>query len=100
MSSLNLTVTQQVKKLNLTVVQNGHVVTIQPTISVAGVGGGSSTLVGLTDTDISSPNNGEALVYNSTTSKWENSAVITDIDGGTSASIYTEFQVFDAGNSI
>lgn len=33
---------------------------------------GSSTLVGLTDVDISSPTNGQILKYNSTTQKWEN----------------------------
>lgn len=35
-------------------------------------GGGSSTLSGLTDVDLSSPTNGQILKYNSTTQKWEN----------------------------
>lgn len=34
--------------------------------------GGSSTLSGLTDTNISSPSNGQVLGYNSTSQKWEN----------------------------
>ena len=37
-----------------------------------GGGGGSSTLSGLTDVDISNPSNGQTLVYNSTSGKWEN----------------------------
>lgn len=39
-----------------------------------GGGGGSSTLAGLTDVTISSPTNGQALVYDSTSSKWVNGA--------------------------
>lgn len=35
-------------------------------------GGGSSTLAGLTDTDITSPQDGQFLVYNGTSSKWNN----------------------------
>lgn len=38
----------------------------------AGSGGGSSTLSGLTDTNITTPSNGQALVYNSTGGNWEN----------------------------
>ena len=38
----------------------------------AGPGGGSSTLSGLTDVDISNPTDGQTLVYNATTGKWEN----------------------------
>lgn len=34
----------------------------------------SSTLVGLTDTNISSPTNGQALIYDSVSSKWVNGA--------------------------
>lgn len=37
-----------------------------------GGGGGSSTLAGLTDVDISNPTNGQTLVYNATSGKWEN----------------------------
>lgn len=38
-------------------------------------GGGSSTLAGLTDTTITSPTDGQFLVYNGTTSKWVNQTV-------------------------
>ena len=44
-----------------------------------GGGGGATTLDQLTDTTINSPQNGQVLVYNSTTAKWTNSGVI---DGG------------------
>lgn len=37
-------------------------------------GGGSSTLSGLTDVDISNPSDGQTLVYNATSDKWENGA--------------------------
>lgn len=40
----------------------------------SGGGGGSSTLSGLTDVDISNPTNGQTLVYNATSGKWENGA--------------------------
>lgn len=36
--------------------------------------GGSTTLSGLTDVDISNPSDGQMLVYNSTSGKWENGA--------------------------
>lgn len=39
-----------------------------------GGGGGSSTLSGLTDVDISNPTDGQVLVYNAATGKWENGA--------------------------
>lgn len=45
--------------------------------------GGSSTLDGLTDVDISSPTNGQILKYNSTTQKWENAD-----EGGSSQRTY------------
>lgn len=37
-------------------------------------GGGSSTLSGLTDVDISNPTDGQTLVYNANSGKWENGA--------------------------
>lgn len=37
-----------------------------------GGGGGSSTLSGLTDVDISNPSDGQTLVFNSASGKWEN----------------------------
>lgn len=42
-------------------------------------GGGSSTLSGLTDVDISNPSDGQTLVYNATSGKWENGAGGGDI---------------------
>lgn len=42
-------------------------------------GGGSSTLSGLTDTNISSPSAGQTLKYNNSSSKWENSDFPTEI---------------------
>ena len=39
-----------------------------------GGGGGSSTLAGLTDVQLTSPANGQALVYNGTSRKWVNGA--------------------------
>lgn len=40
--------------------------------AAGGGGGGSSTLSGLTDVDISNPADGQTLVYNQTSGKWEN----------------------------
>lgn len=45
--------------------------------------GGSSTLDGLTDVDLSSPTNGQILKYNSITQKWENAD-----EGGSSQRTY------------
>lgn len=73
----------------------GSTVTITPTLqsgtkiadySINGVsgelyaptgGGGSSTLAGLTDTTITTPTDGQFLVYDGTTSKWVNQTVPT-----------------------
>jgi hypothetical protein len=63
--------------------------------------GGSTTLAALTDTDVSSPTNGQVLAYNSTTSKWEpdNSAGSGGIEryeythSGSSLSIGTDITV-------
>ena len=38
----------------------------------ANLGGGASSLAGLSDVDLSSPTNGQVLGYNSTSQKWEN----------------------------
>ena len=46
----------------------------------APTGGGSSTLAGLTDTDINTPTDGQYLTYNATSSKWVNT---TGGGGGT-----------------
>lgn len=42
--------------------------------SAKGGPGGASTLSGLTDVDISNPTDGQTLVYNATSGKWENGA--------------------------
>lgn len=39
-----------------------------------GGGGGSSTLSGLTDVDITDPTDGQTIVYNASAGKWENGA--------------------------
>lgn len=44
-----------------------------------GGGGGSSTLSGLTDVDITSASNGQVLTYDSTAEKWENAAAIDEL---------------------
>ena len=38
-------------------------------------GGGSSTLAGLTDVDISNPSDGQTLVFDATSQKWKNGSV-------------------------
>lgn len=40
--------------------------------SAKGGPGGASTLSGLTDVDISNPSDGQTLVFNATSGKWEN----------------------------
>jgi hypothetical protein len=56
---------------------------------VGGSGGGGSiitqTLAGLSDVSISGPTNGQALVYNNTSAKWQNSStLIADLTGNAS----------------
>lgn len=41
-------------------------------VKSAGGGGGSSTLAGLSDVNISNPTDGQTLVFNATSGKWEN----------------------------
>jgi hypothetical protein len=53
--------------------------------SGGGGGGGVTSLAGLTDVSISSPINGQPLTYNSTTTKWSNSSVITASLNGTAS---------------
>ena len=54
-------------------------------------GGGSSTLDGLTDVNISSPTNGQALVYDATNQVWING----NVSGGGGGGSYTETILFD-----
>lgn len=49
-------------------------VLVMDEISAGGGGGGSSTLSGLTDVAISSPANGQSLVFDSSLNKWKNGA--------------------------
>lgn len=51
--------------------------------------GGSTTLSGLTDVDISNPSDGQTLIYNSTSGKWENGA------GGGNSDIFIVHKTFD-----
>ena len=58
--------------------QSGQVITWNGSAWVYDIpsgGGGSSTLYGLTDVNISNPTNGQALVYNATSQKWENQTI-------------------------
>lgn len=64
-------------------------------VGVAGAsGGGASTLANLTDTDITSPTDGQVLTYNGTTGKWGNQnpsggvaeSVVGPVENGTTAS--------------
>ena len=68
-------------------------------------GGGSSTLSGLTDVDISNPANGQTLVYDAASQKWENGSGLSgsgvmvvgldwDIGDGTLDKTWKE--IFDA----
>lgn len=98
---------QDYKKCRLTVLAVG-----------AGSGSGSSTLAGLTDVDTSAAANGKALVYNSTTSKWEAQTISgggagtapgffvhkNNVDQTVTASSYQKLtwntEVFDIGNNF
>lgn len=64
-------------------------------VNIAGAsgGGGASTLANLTDTDITSPTDGQVLTYNGTTGKWGNQtpsgvaeSVVGTVENGTTAS--------------
>lgn len=60
----------------------------------SGGGGGSSTLAGLTDVDLSSPTDGQGLIYDATNSKWINGTV-----SGGGGSGFTETSLFTGGVS-
>jgi hypothetical protein len=65
---------------------------------VGGSGGGGSvvtqTLAGLSDVSISGPTNGQPLVYNSTSGKWENSStLVANLTGNASTATTASFAV-------
>jgi hypothetical protein len=51
--------------------------TLKITEVSGGGGGGATTLTALTDVAITEPTEGEALTYNATTTKWENSVIVS-----------------------
>lgn len=59
-----------------------------------GGGGGSSTLAGLSDVNLTSPANAQVLKYNSTSQKWENA---NESGGG---STYTAGNNIDITNDV
>lgn len=65
-------------------------------------GGGSTTLAELTDTDITTPSNGQVLTYDGTSEKWENAAIpAQSVDGlsDTNITTPTEGQVLTYDNT-
>lgn len=74
-----------------------------------GGGGGASTLSGLTDVDISNPSDGQTLVYNTTSGKWENGSgaggvlIINDVGEGDEGALdktYAEIKTAYLGGRI
>lgn len=63
-------------------ITTGSTINVSVTTGVLG-SGGSSTLEGLTDTNITSPSNDEVLKYNSTSGKWENGVDDNEADATT-----------------
>lgn len=63
--------------------------------SGGGGGGGSTTLAGLLDVAISNPQNGDALIYNATSGKWENQAI-----GGSTGTLSSIGLVMPTGFSV
>lgn len=62
----------------------------------SGGGGGGGSLAGLVDVDLSNPTNGQALVYNATSQKWENQT----IGGGGSGTLTSIGLVMPTGFSV
>ena len=58
-------------------------------------GGGSTTLAGLLDVAITNPKNGDALIYNATSGKWENQAI-----GGSTGTLSSIGLVMPTGFSV
>lgn len=57
--------------------------------------GGSSTLSGLTDVDISNPSDGQTLVYNASAGKWENGS-----GGGSFSGVRVFEAIYGNDNSL
>ena len=74
------------------------------TIVGGDVGGSATTIASLDDTDITSPGNGQALTYNTTSSKWENTTLgagVTQLDNlsdVTSAAVTDKFALMANGS--
>ena len=65
-------------------------------LNSAGGGGGATSLADLLDVDITSPTNGQALVYNATSRKWENQT----IGGGSTGTLSSIGLVMPTGFSV
>lgn len=65
-------------------------------LNSAGGGGGATSLADLLDVDITSPTNGQALVYNATSGKWENQT----IGGGSTGTLSSIGLVMPTGFSV
>lgn len=63
----------------------------------SGGGGGSSTLAGLTDVNLSSPTDGQGLIYDATNSKWINGTVSGGGGSGLTATILSNTLWSSAG---
>lgn len=65
--------------------------TLDPTVMyfiTDGQSGGSSTLAGLSDVNLTNPTDGQLLKYNGTSGKWENAGIINDTTASAS-SVYS-----------
>lgn len=65
-------------------------------LSASGAGGGSTTLIGLNDVNIQSPQNLQVLQYNSSTSRWVNATLSLPSGQVTSVNSQTGAVVLDA----
>lgn len=64
--------------------------TVKSALDNGGGGGSAKTLASLTDTDITTPSNGQVLTYDSTSEKWENSTPATPSLAGLSDTVVTD----------
>ena len=85
--------------LNVTDVQDGegHSLVDENGIAIiTGGGGGSSTLAGLDDVDVSGVSSGDALCYNGTTQKWEDTTLATVATSGSYSDLSNKPTIPDA----